>query len=92
MGGTQYNKHEIDLNAGDMIFLYTDGVTEANDNYSGFYGEDRLKEILNKNKDKKLNDIINEINKDIDKFCNNSEQFDDTTMLIIKYNGRVEND
>ena len=91
MEGIQYNEHEINLNAGDMIFLYTDGVTEANDNYNGFYGENRLKETINENKNKKLNDIINEITKDIDKFCNNSEQYDDITMLIIKYNGWVEN-
>ena len=90
--GIQYNEHEINLNAGDIIFLYTDGVTEANDNYNGFYGENRLKETINKNKTKKLNDIINEITKDIDKFCNTGEQYDDTTMLIIKYNGWVEND
>ena len=88
----QYNEHEINLNAGDMIFLYTDGVTEANDNYNGFYGENRLKETINNNKNKKLNDIINEITEDIDKFCNNSEQYDDITMLIIKYNGWVENE
>ncbi|WP_296882588.1 PP2C family protein-serine/threonine phosphatase [uncultured Methanobrevibacter sp.] len=90
MEGIQYNEHEINLNAGDLIFLYTDGVTEANDNYNEFYGENRLKEIINKNKNKKLNDIINEITKDIDKFYNNSEQYDDITMLIIKYNGWVE--
>ena len=89
MEGIHYNEHEINLNAGDMIFLYTDGVTEANDNFKGFYGKNRLKEIINKNKDKKLKDIINEITEDIDKFCNNNEQYDDTTMLIIKYNGQV---
>jgi sigma-B regulation protein RsbU (phosphoserine phosphatase) len=87
MEGIEYNEHEINLNAGDMIFLYTDGITEANDNYNGFYGENRLKETINENKNKKLNDIINEITEDIDKFCNNSEQYDDITMLIIKYNG-----
>lgn len=92
MEGIQYNEHEINLNTGDMIFLYTDGVTEANDNFNGFYGKNRLKEIINENKDKKLKDIINEITEDIDKFCNNSEQYDDTTMLIIKYNGQVENE
>ncbi|WP_298521903.1 PP2C family protein-serine/threonine phosphatase [uncultured Methanobrevibacter sp.] len=92
MEGISYVEHEIDLNAGDMLFLYTDGVTEANENYNEFYGEDRLRDILNKNKDEKLSGIINEVNRDIDKFCNNSEQFDDTSMLIIKYNGRLEND
>ena len=85
MEETQYQEHEIDLNDGDMIFLYTDGITEANDNYDEFYGADRLKEIINKNKSEKLSDIIDEINRDIDKFCNKSEQFDDITMMVIKW-------
>lgn len=89
MEGIKYQEHEIDLNAGDMIFLYTDGITEANDNYNEFYGESRLREIINKNKNEKLSDIIVEVNNDIDSFCNNSEQFDDTTMMIIKYEGQV---
>lgn len=90
MEDIKYNEHEINLNAGDMIFLYTDGITEANDNYNGFYGETRLKEIINGNKNKNLSDIIYEINEDIHEFCNNREQFDDMAMLIIKYNGQVE--
>lgn len=85
----KYREYEIDLNDGDMIFLYTDGITEANDNYNEFYGENRLREIINKNKNEKLSDIIIEVNKDIDNFCNNHEQFDDTTMMIIKYDGQV---
>ena len=89
MEDIKYREHEINLNAGDMIFLYTDGITEANDNYNEFYGENRLKEIINKNKNEKLSDIIIEVNKDIDNFCNNHEQFDDTTMMIIKYDGQV---
>lgn len=92
MEDIQYIEHEINLNAGDMIFLYTDGVTEANDNYNEFYGENRLKEIINANKNETLSEIINEINRDVNKFCNNSKQFDDTTMMIIKYHGQVEND
>jgi sigma-B regulation protein RsbU (phosphoserine phosphatase) len=90
MEDIKYVEHEIDLNPGDMILLYTDGVTEANDNYDEFYGEDRLKEIVNKNKDEKLSDILNEINKDVNNFCKSGEQFDDTTMMIIRYNGQVE--
>ena len=86
MENIQYREHEIDLNAGDMIFLYTDGITEANDNYDEFYGKTRLKETINKNKNKNISDILDEINNDIAKFCNN-EKFDDTTMMIIKYNG-----
>jgi sigma-B regulation protein RsbU (phosphoserine phosphatase) len=87
MEGMPYEEYELNLNYGDMIFLYTDGLTEANDNYKEFYGEERLKAILNKHKDEKLSEIINEIIKDLSKFCNNQEQFDDITMLLLRYTG-----
>lgn len=92
MEGMPYEEYELNLNYGDMIFLYTDGLTEANDNYKEFYGEERLKAILNKHKDKKLSEIINEIIKDLSHFCKNQEQFDDITMLILRYTGGEGND
>ena len=75
------------LNKGDIIFLYTDGVTDANYSTERLYGEKRLKNAINRHKDSELTDIVNEIKKDIERFCNTQEQFDDMTMLIIKYNG-----
>lgn len=82
-----YTEHKLNLKSGDMVFLYTDGLTEANNDYHGFYGEDRLKDVINKNKDQKLSQIIYEINEDIFRYCGTKEQFDDLTMLIIKFNG-----
>ena len=87
MENMDYVEHEMTLNKGDMIFLYTDGVTDANDIDERLYGEKRLKNAINRHKDSELTDIINEIKKDIERFCNTQEQFDDMTMLIIKYNG-----
>lgn len=81
-----YEEHAIQLGHSDMIYLYTDGVTEANDNYKGFYGEERLKNILNNHKNDDLNIIVDSIKKDIDDFCNNQEHFDDTTMFILRFN------
>ena len=75
------------IKPGDMVFLYTDGVTEANNNYDGFYGDDRLKNTLNKYKDQKLNIIISELTEDIYQYCGTREQFDDLTMLIMKFEG-----
>lgn len=84
MEDMSYETHTIQLTKEDTIFLYTDGVTEANDNYKGFYGEDRLKDILNKHKNDDLNIIIKSIEDDVKAFCNYEEQFDDTTMFIIR--------
>ena len=85
MEDMDYNAHKIQLNSGDAVFLYTDGVTEANDNYHGFYGEDRLKDITNKYSNDKLSVMISSIEEDIAEFCNHQEQFDDTTMFVIRY-------
>ena len=87
-----YEEEEITLNPGDMVFLYTDGITEANNDYKGFYGEDRLKEILNKHKDESPDKIIETVKNDIYNFCQSEEQFDDMTMLVIKYNGCESNE
>ena len=84
MENMNYKTHIISLTKEDTIFLYTDGVTEANDNYKGFYGEERLKNIINAHKNDDVNTIITSIEKDIKAFCNFEEQFDDTTMFIIR--------
>ena len=79
-----YETHTIQLNKGDTVFLYTDGVTEANDDYKGFYGDERLRNVLNEHKDDDLSVVISSIDEDVRKFCNHQEQFDDTTMFIVK--------
>ena len=45
---TQYRMNEIRLEPGDRLLLYTDGVVEAHDRHDGLYGEDRLKEMLDR--------------------------------------------
>ncbi|WP_407413329.1 PP2C family protein-serine/threonine phosphatase [Methanobrevibacter sp.] len=87
IGGIPYTAKTLNFKPGDMIFLYTDGITEANNNYHGFYGDDRLREILNKFKDESLSTIITEIKEDVGRFCDNPDQFDDETMIILRYTG-----
>ena len=84
MEDRDYKTHVIPFKKGDTIFLYTDGVTEANADYKEFYGEERLKNIINKHKNDNVNNIIESIEEDIKEFCNYEEQFDDTTMFIIR--------
>jgi sigma-B regulation protein RsbU (phosphoserine phosphatase) len=91
MEGIQYKEHELNLKTGDILFLYTDGITEANSNYNGFYGEDRLKETINKYGNESLDRIIENIKNDVYEFCRDENQFDDMTMLILKYNGSENN-
>ncbi|WP_295114055.1 PP2C family protein-serine/threonine phosphatase [uncultured Methanobrevibacter sp.] len=85
MEDVDYKVHSIKLSPDDELFLYTDGITEANTEYNGFYGEDRLKEILNKHSSDNLDVIISSVKEDIDRYCDYQEQFDDMTMLIVKF-------
>lgn len=87
MEGVRYRKNELVLEPGDAIYLYTDGVTEATDLNEELYGEDRLHSILEKYKDETMEVICSEIKKDVDLFAGEAPQFDDITMLALKYKG-----
>ena len=88
MEGVRYRKNELVLEPGDAIYLYTDGVTEATDLNEELYGEDRLHSILEKYKDETMEVICSEIKKDVDLFAGEAPQFDDITMLALKYKGQ----
>lgn len=85
MEGIKFREHEFQLDHGDVIFVYTDGVTEATNIEEQLFGEERLVEALNSNKDGSPEDILGTVKKHIDGFVKDTEQFDDITMLCMKY-------
>ena len=87
MEGVRYRKNELTLAPGDAIYLYTDGVTEATNMSEELYGEERLQTVLNLYKDATPEIICAEVKKDVDKFVGEAPQFDDITMLAIRYKG-----
>ena len=93
MEGVQYKLQELDMQEGDIIFLYTDGVVEATNLDHELYGEDRLIECL-KNVDKtvSMDYLCCEVIGDVGRFVGEAEQFDDITMLALRYKGNHEND
>ncbi len=86
MADIPYRKGEMDFAAGDTIFLYTDGVTEATDSANTLYGEERLCSILNSTGAEKTEEICRAVKADVDAFVGEAPQFDDITMLCIKLN------
>ena len=85
MEGIKYRASELTLNYGDRIFLYTDGVTEATNINNELYGEERLQEFMNQNKDLELTEILPTLKNNIDLFVGEAPQFDDITMLMFDY-------
>lgn len=87
MEGIKYRLQELQLQPGDIIFLYTDGVTEATNASNELYGEERLQKILNSRDFDSMEELCTAVRQDVDKFVGDAEQFDDITMLAFKYNG-----
>jgi serine phosphatase RsbU (regulator of sigma subunit) len=85
----EYKSAKIFLKPENNILIYTDGVTESQNTNEEFYGEEKLLKVLN-DKDKgsqNTKEIIKNIEADIKDFSNGASQFDDITILDLKYLG-----
>lgn len=88
-----FPQKKINLSAGDMIFLYTDGVTEAKNIAEELFGENHLCEVLNgEDKLESLEILLENLRKAIKIHAGDAEQSDDITMLALKWNGCEKND
>lgn len=85
MEGVKYKMYDFKLQPGEIIYLYTDGITEATNKDNELYGEDRLLNIMNNCQFETLEELLALIRKDIDAFVKDAPQFDDMTMLALKY-------
>ena len=83
----KYSEYEITLNKGDVIFVYTDGVAEATDANNELFGTDRALETLNKNPEADMHDTVVNEKAGIDEFVKEAPQFDDITMMALRYFG-----
>ena len=88
MEGVRYRAGEITLNAGDRLFLYTDGVPEATNTGNQLYGEDRLLTFMNQNASTEATKLLPALKANIDDFVGEAPQFDDITMLMFDYKPR----
>lgn len=86
MEGIKYSQAEMQLEAGDILYLYTDGVTEATDTDNQLYGDDRIREVVNNLMKHPFEEMLERIKADIDRFVKGAPQFDDITMLALKIN------
>jgi len=90
LGGMEdmcYKEETLTLEKGEMIFLYTDGVTEALNPENELFSEERLMDIAEKSKNCSLKEFTVSVKTEIDAFARGAEQADDITMLVMKYKG-----
>ena len=90
MENMRYRDHEIQLNKGDKLFLYTDGVPEATDANDKMYTIDRMVVALNEHQDCSPRQIIEGIRQSVNEFVGDAPQFDDMTMLCIELKDKTD--
>ena len=84
---SKYREYEVQLEPGDAVFLYTDGVPEATNAREELYGTDRMLAALNRSPDAAPEALLKSLRADVDAFVGSAPQFDDLTMLCLRYNG-----
>jgi phosphoserine phosphatase RsbU/P len=79
--------HALRLERGDALFLFTDGVTEAEDPDGAEYGDARLGDVLSRTAGAKADDICRIVTDDVAKFAGSADQFDDITCVAAVFGG-----
>ncbi len=87
MEGVEFSQHEFELNPGDSIFIYTDGVPEATSSEVELFGSERMLKALNSKEYESQEEVLKGVKDAIDEFVGEADQFDDITMLGFKYYG-----
>ena len=86
-GKTPFADHSLQLQPGDLLFQYTDGVTEAIDPQETQFGEERLLAAMSRADTGELKRAAEQLRQEIDAFAKTAPQFDDITMLLVRYKG-----
>jgi len=87
MPGMRYQDYTLQFSPGDSIFVYTDGVPEANNPSEELYGLRRLERSLKLPGNPSPQAVLKAVQADVDAFVGAANQFDDLTMLCMEYRG-----
>ena len=85
MKGIKYFDCAVQLKKGNSIFVYTDGVPEATNGDMKMFRDERMLDALNIEPDAEPTQLLKNVKTAVDEFVGEAEQFDDLTMLCLKY-------
>jgi sigma-B regulation protein RsbU (phosphoserine phosphatase) len=81
--GANFRIDYAQMDPGDVLYLYTDGVTEARDVARGFFGEKRLRALLGQPADSATG-LLDRVESSLCQFMAGAVQFDDITMMAVR--------
>jgi len=79
----------VDLSPGDLLVLYSDGITDANSPAGEFFGVERLQEAICGTGSLTAQDVCDLIFESVDQFQARAEQYDDMALLVMRANGET---
>ena len=83
--GAEYTSATIQLEPGDTLLLYTDGITEAEDPERNLFQDERLKEVFGRHQNASLSVLQDAIFQAVDEFTRHADQSDDVTLLVVRF-------
>jgi serine phosphatase RsbU (regulator of sigma subunit) len=83
--GFQYEGQEMELDKQMMLYMFTDGVTEAENSAHELFGDERLTTLLKLKASLNPAELINETFTHVNQYANGAEQSDDITVMCFKY-------
>ncbi len=87
MPGSKYEEEKIVLEDGDLLVIFTDGVTEAMNPDVELFSEERLERLLSSADSRPAEEVTISIFSGVDEFASGAEQSDDITVLVVQYHG-----
>jgi sigma-B regulation protein RsbU (phosphoserine phosphatase) len=84
--GIKFSEGQTKLQTGEVLFLYTDGLTEASNIDGQMFGKDRVIKALDDDQAQNVQSLVMTLKNDVDSFVGKAEQFDDMTMLALIFN------
>ena len=83
----EWTESTVEMQDGDLIFIFSDGVTEA-DPGDEQYGEERTEKLIIENRGKSATEIVNCLMEDLNAFMGDAPRSDDITILTLKKVGK----
>ena len=85
--GATFDEAELALEPGDLLVLFSDGVTEAMNASDEEFGDDRLVDCVKNLRSREPQAVLEELMQQVKDFCGDATQSDDVTMMLVRYNG-----
>ncbi len=84
LADSTYEEQQLELAAGDMMVVYSDGVTEAMNEAEQFYDDDRFKQLLERTRGKSAAEVARHLLDDVDRFVGDEPPSDDLSLVILR--------